>query len=147
MVGCHLRFWSKDPNLWGEEESILLVTSLLEQLDYNPMFRWLVGLSVNDPVWKPYTFSKNRDRPAQANIGRGLFKEIVEMDRRCSLTTNDHFSVDGTLIAAWASHKSVHLRDGLDDDNLDGVGRNAGRNFHSEKRSNKTHASARTPRP
>ncbi|RLQ20136.1 IS5 family transposase, partial [Seongchinamella sediminis] len=93
----------------------------------------------------PSTFSKNRDRLAQADIGRRLFEEIVEMARRRSLTSNDHFSVDGTLIAAWASHKSVRRKDGSDDDSPDGVGRNAGRNFHGEKRSNKTHASRTDP--
>ena len=118
---------------------------LMEQLDYNLMFRWFVGLSVDEPVWNPSTFSKNRDRLAQADIGRRLFEEIVEMARRRSLTSNDHFSIDGTLIAAWASHKSVRRKDGSDDDNPDGVGRNAGRNFHSEKRSNKIHASRTDP--
>lgn len=121
--------------------SIRSERQLMEQLDYNLMFRWFVGLSVDEPVWNPSTFSKNRDRLAQADIGRRLFEEIVEMARRRSLTSNDHFSVDGTLIAAWASQKSVRRKDGSDDDNPDGVGRNAGRNFHGEKRSNETHAS------
>ncbi|MBK6512506.1 MAG: hypothetical protein IPG06_25715 [Haliea sp.] len=67
------------------------------------------------------------------------------MARRRNLTSNEHFSVDGTLIAAWASQKSVRRKDGSDDDNLDGVGRNAGRNFHGEKRSNETHASRTDP--
>lgn len=121
--------------------SIRSERQLMEQLDYNLLFRWFVGLSVDEPVWNPSTFSKNRDRLAQADIGRRLFEEIVEMARRRSLTSDDHFSVDGTLIAAWASQKSVRRKDGSDDDNPDGVGRNAGRNFHGEKRSNKTHVS------
>lgn len=118
---------------------------LMEQLDYNLMFRWFVGLSVDEPVWDPSTFSKNRDRLAQADIGRRLFEEIVEMARRRNLTSDEHFSVDGTLIAAWASHKSVRRKDGSDDDNSDGVGRNAARQFHGERRSNETHASRTDP--
>lgn len=125
--------------------SIRSERQLMEQLDYNLMFRWFVGLSVDEPVWNPSTFSKNRDRLAQADIGRRLFEEIVEMARRRNLTSNEHFSVDGTLIAAWASQKSVRRRDGSDDDNPDGVGRNASRNFHGETRSNKTHASRTDP--
>lgn len=125
--------------------SIRSERQLMEQLDYNLMFRWFVGLSVDEPVWNPSTFSKNRDRLAQADIGRRLFEEIVEMARRRNLTSNEHFSVDGTLIAAWASQKSVRRKDGSDDDNSDGVGRNAGRNFHGERRSNKTHGSRTDP--
>lgn len=125
--------------------SIRSERQLMEQLDYNLMFRWFVGLSVDDPVWNPSTFSKNRDRLAQADVGRRLFEAIVEMARRRNLTSNDHFSVDGTLIAAWASQKSVRRKDGSDDDNADGVGRNAGRNFHGEKRSNDTHSSRTDP--
>ena len=125
--------------------SIRSERQLMEQLDYNLMFRWFVGLSVDEPVWNPSTFSKNRDRLAQADVGRRLFEEIVEMARRRNLTSNEHFSVDGTLIAAWASQKSVRRKDGSDDDNPDGVGRNAGRNFHGEKRSNQTHASRTDP--
>ena len=113
----------------------------MEQLDYNLMFRWFVGMSVDEPVWNASTFSKNRDRLAQADIGRRLFEQIVEMARRHGLASDEHFSVDGTLIAAWASHKSVRRKDGSDDDNCDGVGRNAGRHFHGERRSNETHAS------
>lgn len=125
--------------------SIRSERQLMEQLDYNLMFRWFVGLSVDEPVWNPSTFSKNRDRLAQADVGRRLFEEIVEMARRRNLTSNEHFSVDGTLIAAWASQKSVRRKDGSDDDKPDGVGRNAGRNFHGEKRSNETHASRTDP--
>ncbi len=125
--------------------SIRSERQLMEQLNYNLMFRWFVGLSVDEPVWNPSTFSKNRDRLAQADVGCRLFEEIVEMARRRNLTSNEHFSVDGTLIAAWASQKSVRRKDGSDDDNPDGVGRNAGRNFHGEKRSNETHASRTDP--
>jgi len=125
--------------------SIRSERQLMEQLDYNLLFRWFVGLSVDEPVWNPSTFSKNRDRLAQADVGKRLFDEIVRQARKKGLTSNEHFSVDGTLIAAWASQKSVRRKDGNDDDNPDGVGRNAGRNFHGEKRSNKTHASRTDP--
>ena len=125
--------------------SIRSERQLMEQLDYNLLFRWFVGLGVDEPVWNPSTFSKNRDRLAEADVGRRLFDEIVELARRQGLTSDEHFSVDGTLIAAWASQKSVRRKDGDDDDNPDGVGRNAGRNFHGEKRSNKTHASRTDP--
>jgi transposase len=125
--------------------SIRSERQLMEQLDYNLLFRWFVGLGVDEPVWNPSTFSKNRDRLAQADVGRRLFEEIVALARSHGLTSDEHFSVDGTLIAAWASQKSVRRKDGDDDDNPDGVGRNAGRNFHGEKRSNETHASRSDP--
>ena len=125
--------------------SIRSERQLMEQLDYNLLFRWFVGLGVDEPVWNPSTFSKNRDRLAQADVGRRLFEEIVALARRHGLTSDEHFSVDGTLIAAWASQKSVRRKDGNDDDNPDGVGRNAGRNFHGEKRSNETHESRTDP--
>jgi len=125
--------------------SIRSERQLMEQLDYNLLFRWFVGLGVDEAVWNPSTFSKNRDRLAQADVGKALFDEIVRQARKKGLTSNEHFSVDGTLIAAWASQKSVRRKDGNDDDNPDGVGRNAGRNFHGEKRSNETHASRTDP--
>lgn len=118
---------------------------LMEQLDYNLMFRWFVGLSIDDPVWHPTTFSKNRDRLAQADVGRRLFESIVALARKKGLTSNDHFSVDGTLIQGWASQKSIRRKDGSDDDDPDGVGRNVDRNFHGERRSNETHASRTDP--
>lgn len=118
---------------------------LMEQLDYNLLFRWFVGLSADERVWDASTFSKNRDRLVQADVGKALFDEIVGLARRKRLLSSEHFSVDGTLIAAWASQKSVRRTDGSDDDNPDGSGRNASRNFHGEKRSNKTHQSRTDP--
>ena len=76
-------------------------------------------------MWNPSTFSENRDRLAQADVGRRLFDEIVALARRHGLTSDEHFSVDGTLIAAWASQKSVRRKDGDDDDNPDGQKRRA----------------------
>jgi transposase len=125
--------------------SIRSERQLMEQLDYNLLFRWFVGLQIDDAVWNPSTFSKNRDRLAQADVGKQFFDEIVDTARRSGLTSSDHFSVDGTLIAAWASQKSIRRKDGDDDDNPDGMGRNAGRNFHGEKRTNETHASTTDP--
>jgi transposase len=118
---------------------------LVEQLDYNLLFRWFVGLSIDDPAWDASTFSKNRERLLEAEVGKRLFAETAELARRSQRVSSEHFSVDGTLIAAWASHKSVRRRDGKDDDNADGPGRNAGRNFQGERRSNETHASRTDP--
>jgi IS5 family transposase len=118
---------------------------LMEQLNYNLLFRWFVGLSADTRVWDPSTFSKNRDRLVAADVGRAVFDEVVKLARRKRLTSDEHFSVDGTLIAAWASQKSVRRKDGNDDDNPDGQGRNAGRNFHGERRRNETHASRTDP--
>jgi transposase len=118
---------------------------LMEQIDYNLLFRWFVGLSIDEPVWDASTFSKNRSRLMDADIGKALFEQTVRLARKKRLMSSDHFSVDGSLIAGWASQKSVRRKDGNDDDNPDGQGRNASRNFHNEKRSNTTHASRSDP--
>jgi len=125
--------------------SIRSERQLMEQLDYNLLFRWFVGLSVDERVWDASTFSKNRDRLASADVGRTLFESVLSIARRKGLTSNEHFSVDGTLIAAWASQKSVRRKDGNDDDNPDGERRSAGRNFHGEHRKNDSHASRTDP--
>jgi transposase len=121
--------------------SIRSERQLIEQLDYNLMFRWFVGLSIDTPIWHPTTFTKNRDRLAQADAGRRIFEALLFRARKKGLVSSKHFSVDGTLIQGWASQKSVRRKDDSDDDDPDGVGRNSSRNFHGEKRSNKTHAS------
>ena len=118
---------------------------LVEQLNYNLLFRWFVGLSIDDPVWDASTLSKNRERLLAADVGKELFAQTALLARRSKLLSNEHFSVDGTLIAAWASQKSVRRRDGQDDDHPDGPGRNAGRNFKGEQRRNTTHASRTDP--
>ena len=118
---------------------------LCEQLDYNLLFRWFVGLSADERVFDHSSFSKNRDRLLEADIARALFAEVYATAQRQHLTSDEHFSVDGTLIDAWASQKSYRRKDGGDDDHPDGVGRNAGRNFHGEKRSNETHESRTDP--
>ena len=117
---------------------------LVEQLEYNLLFRWFVGLSVDEPVWDHSTFSKNRDRLLEADIARELFEMIVEQARATGLLSDEHFSVDGTMIEAWASHKSFRPKDGSDDPPGDG-GRNGTRDFHGEQRTNDTHASTTDP--
>jgi len=118
---------------------------LMESLDYNLLFRWFVGLSADEPVWERTTFSKNRDRLLEGDVARRFFEQVLTQAKAAGLTSDEHFSVDGTLIEAWASHKSYRRKDGGDDDNPDGMGRNAGRNFHGETRSSDTHASMTDP--
>lgn len=110
---------------------------LCEALDYNLLFRWFVGLSADERVWSHSTFSKNRDRLLEADIARGFFAEVYGRAQAAGLTSDEHFSVDGSLIDAWASHS--------DDDPPKGSDRNAGRNFHGERRCNETHESQTDP--
>lgn len=109
---------------------------LMEQLDYNMLFRWFVGLDLDDEIWNPTTFTKNRDRMLEGDIAREFFTAVVEMARQKGLLSSEHFTVDGTMIEAWASHKSFRRKDGGGDPGPDG-----GRYFQGEKRSNETHAS------
>ena len=113
---------------------------LVEQINYKLLFRWFVGLSIDDPVWNHSTFSKNRDRLLEHDLIPALFEEVVELARQQDLLSEDHFSVDGTLIHAWASQKSFRLKDEQDNDPED-KGRNAERDFQGEKRLNDTHES------
>lgn len=117
---------------------------LIEQLEYNLLFRWFVGLSVDEPVWDHSTFSKNRDRLLEADIARELFEAIVEQARMADLLSDEHFSVDGTMIEAWASHKSFRPKDGSGGSGGSG-GRNDARDFRGEQRTNDTHASTTDP--
>jgi transposase len=117
---------------------------LVEQLEYNLLFRWFVGLSVDEPVWDHSTFSKNRDRLLEADIARELFETIIEQARLTGLLSDEHFSVDGTLIQAWASHRSFRPKDDSDAP-PSGAGRNAPRDYRGEQRSNDTHASTTDP--
>ena len=84
---------------------------LMEQLDYNFLFRWFVGLSIDDPVWDPTVFSKNRDRLLGGEVADGFFTAVVEQARAQGLLSDEHFTVDGTLIEAWAGHKSFKRKD------------------------------------
>lgn len=121
--------------------SIRSERQLVEQIHYNLLFRWFVGLTIDDPVWDHSTFSANRDRLIENDVIGKLFEEVVNLAREKDLLSEDHFSVDGTLIRAWASQKSFVLKEGEDDDDTGSSGRNQDVNFKGEKRSNKTHAS------
>jgi transposase len=116
---------------------------LMEQIDYNLLFRWFVGLEMDDGVWDASTFSKNRDRLLEADVAREFLGTLMGLGRVKRLLSTDHFSVDGTLLEAWASMKSFRPKDGSGDP--PGPGRNAERNFRREKRSNETHASTTDP--
>lgn len=116
---------------------------LIEQIDYNMLFRWFVGLSMDDGVWDASTFSKNRERLMQADVAREFLAALLSLPRVKRLLSSDHFSVDGTLIDAWASMKSFVPKDGSG--KPPGGGRNGERDFHKEKRSNDTHTSTTDP--
>lgn len=122
--------------------SIRSERQLLEQLNFNLLYRWFVGLSVDDPVWDVSTFCKNRDRLLEAEIAAKFLTGVVEHKRVSRLLSRDHFSVDGTLIDAWASMKSFRPKDEGDGHGDGGPGAcNAARDYHGEKRRNDTHAS------
>ncbi len=118
---------------------------LMEQLDFNMLYRWFVGLGMDDPVWDASTFCHNRDRLLEADISAMVLTGIVEHRKVRRLLSRDHFSVDGTLIEAWASMKSFRPKGSDDDDGPRGPGRNAERDFHGEKRSNQSHESTTDP--
>jgi transposase len=117
---------------------------LMERLEFDLLFRWFVGLGVDDPVWDHSVFSKNRDRLLEGEIAAKFLAAVLAQPKVERLLSSDHFSVDGTLIEAWASIKSFRKKDG-DDNDSQGPGRNAERNFHKEKRSNETHQSTTDP--
>ncbi|HEV2701238.1 MAG TPA: IS5 family transposase [Steroidobacteraceae bacterium] len=116
---------------------------LCEQLDYNLLFRWFVGLSMDDRIWDHSTFTKNRDRLIEAGVARKLLRRIGRRARREGLLSSEHFSVDGTLIEAWSAVKSMRRRDGKDDPPP--PGRNPHVNFHGERRTNETHMAPHEP--
>jgi transposase len=113
---------------------------LMEQLEYNLLFRWFVGLNMDEAVWVPTVFSKNRDRLLEGDIAEKFFAQVLEQARTADLLSDEHFSVDGTLIEAWASHKSFQRKDRPAPPSSDDPG-NPTVNFHGEKRSNETHES------
>jgi transposase len=117
---------------------------LMERMEFDLLFRWFVGLGVDDPAWNHSSFTKNRDRLLEGQIAAKFLQAVLAQPRVKRLLSSDHFSVDGTLIEAWASLKSFRRKDGSDQDG-DGPGRNAERDFHGEKRSNETHASTTDP--
>jgi transposase len=117
---------------------------LMEQLDYNLLFRWFVGLSTDDQVWDATVFCKNRDRLLDGDIARRFMTAVLNLPQVRQLLSSEHFSVDGTLIEAWASMKSFVPKDGSAPP-ASGGGRNAERDFHGEKRKNDTHCSTTDP--
>jgi transposase len=108
---------------------------LVEQLEYNLLFRWFVGLNMSEPAWNHAVFSKNRERLLAGDVAHELFACVVEQARALKLLSDEHFTVDGTLIEAWASHKSFKPHDGDDDSD----------NFHGQTRRNDTHRSTTDP--
>jgi transposase len=117
---------------------------LMERMEFDLLFRWFVGLGIDDAVWDHSVFSKNRDRLLEGEIAAKFLNALLAQPQVKRLLSSDHFSVDGTLIEAWASIKSFRRKDGSDQDG-DGPGRNAERSFHKEKRSNETHQSTTDP--
>jgi transposase len=116
---------------------------LMQQITYNMLFRWFVGLAMDAPVWDVTVFTKNRDRLLEGDIARGFLAAILADRQVKPLLSSEHFSVDGTLIEAWASMKSFRPRDGSGEPPA--PGRNGERDFHGEKRSNETHVSTTDP--
>ena len=116
---------------------------LMEQLDYNLLFRWFVGLNMDDAVWVPTVFSKNRDRLLAGDIASAFFEGVVGKLREKNLLSDEHFTVDGTLLEAWAGAKSFRRKDGKDEPPEGGS--NPTVNFHGEQRSNATHESTTDP--
>lgn len=115
---------------------------LMEQLEYNLLFRWFVGLSMDDAVWNATVFSKNRERLLSGGIAQRFLEQVISQAQQGGLTSDEHFSVDGTLIEAWASQKSFRLKDGSGGS---GSGRNPHVDFRGEQRRNDTHASTTDP--
>ena len=118
---------------------------LMERLEYDLLFRWFVGIGVDDAAWDHSTFSKNRDRLLEGDIAAKFLGAVLAQPRVNRLLSSDHFSVDGTLIEAWASMKSVRPKDGSDNPPAEGGGRNQETDFHGQKRTNETHASTTDP--
>lgn len=125
--------------------SIRSERQLCEQLRYNLLFRWFVGLALDDPIWDHSTFSKNRDRLLAHQVAEAFFSEVLQLANAQGLLSKEHFSVDGTLIQAWASQKSFRPKDGSDDQDPGPGGRNAQANWKGRSRSNDTHASTTDP--
>jgi transposase len=118
---------------------------LMEQLDYNLLFRWFVGLNMDDPIWDFSVFSKNRERLLEAEVSRAFFEEMGELAREKGLLSDEHFTGDGTLIEAWAGQKSFKPRAGAPPPPTDSDAGNPSVDFRGEKRTNDTHASTTDP--
>jgi transposase len=124
--------------------SIRSERQLTERLDYDLLFRWFVGIGIDDATWDHSTFSKNRDRLLEGDIAAKFLAAVLAQPRVKRLLSSDHFSVDGTLIEAWASMKSFKPKDGSGEPPAAG-GRNPEADFHGKKRTNETHASTTDP--
>lgn len=125
--------------------SIRYERMLCEQLTYNVLFRWFVGISGTDPVWDPTTYTKNRDRFLGGDVAAAFFDKVLGKAESAGLTSDEHFSVDGTLVEAWASHKSFRAKDEPTDKPPPDDPDNPTVNFRGEKRSNATHQSKTDP--
>src|SRR5258708_21317155 len=117
---------------------------LMEQLDYNLLFRWFVGLNMDDPIWDVTVFTKNRERLLDGDIAEAFFQAVLKQARHRNLLSDEHFTVDGTLLEAWASLKSFQRKDAKHSAPPDDPG-NATVDFRGEKRSNQTHESKTDP--
>src|SRR5580700_642172 len=118
---------------------------LMEEIDYSVLFRWFIGLNLDEEVWDATTFTKNRDRLLEAAVAKQFLAQVVEQARAQSLTSDEHFTVDGTLLEAWAGAKSFQRKDGKRPPPGDDDAGNPTVNFHGEKRSNRTHAATTDP--
>jgi transposase len=117
---------------------------LMEEIDYSILFRWFIGLSLDEEIWSPTVFSKNRDRLLRADVASAFFDAVLDQARGAELLSDEHFTVDGTMLEAWASLKSFQRKDGSSAPPPDDPG-NPTVNFHGEKRKNETHASTTDP--
>lgn len=117
---------------------------LMEHLEFHLLFRWFVGLNLNESVWVATVFSKNRDRLLKADVAEAFFDEVLRTAQAQDLLSEEHFTVDGTLLEAWASHKSFKKKDAPPGSPPDDPG-NPTIDFHQEKRSNETHQSTSDP--
>ena len=118
---------------------------LCEQMKYNLLFRWFVGIPMDHAIWDHSVFSKNRDRLFEHEVIEAFFTEVMTLADKRNLLSKEHFSVDGTLIQAWASQKSFRPKDETDDPTHGGSGRNAQADWKGKPRSNDTHASQTGP--
>jgi transposase len=119
---------------------------LMEQLDYNLLFRWFVGLNMDDAIWDATVFTKNRQRLLNGNIADAFFAAVLKQAQQRDLLSDEHFTVDGTLLEAWAGQKSFRrVGDNHEPPSGSGEGSNPTLNFHGEKRTNQTHCSTTDP--
>src|SRR6201987_1368472 len=123
--------------------SIRSERQLVERIDYHLLFRWFVGLGIEDPVWDATTFTKNRDRLLGGEVAVQFLAAVLSQDKVKRLLSSEHFTVDGTLLEAWASPKSFRPKDGSGEP--PGPGRNGARDLHGERRKNDTHVSPTDP--